>query len=189
MLILELLIFLPTPQSILQDSPQLLYSFEELKLQAMVMLYLIGFLLVCVPPHVPHLQLVPFIYHYHWLSILSPIVNFFVLVLQLSHLEYHVLLLLKSMVLFLIFPMLFIALNIFHLLYYIRWFRSIWTTIYKGWKTFLKANKCLLYVSSSLLCATRLFYISSLKNVFTNSHHSSNSTLKYSICCLVWNIE
>jgi hypothetical protein len=46
-----------------------------------------------------------------------------------------------------------------------------------------------LYPSSSLLCATKFFYISSLNYVCTNSQHSFGSTLESSIYCLVHNIE
>ncbi len=102
----KLPIFLHALQFIILDGPQLLHSFEKLKLQAMVSLYLVGCLLVCAPPPIPHLQLASFVYQYHQLSIMFFVVNFFVIAPQLLHLKYLILLLLNFVIFFHVVPML-----------------------------------------------------------------------------------
>jgi hypothetical protein len=134
----KLLIFLPTFQFVLMYSPQLLYLFEELKFQAMVLLYLIGFPLVCAPPLVPHLQLIPFVYQYHQLLILSPIVKVYVLFLN-----FRIWNIMSSSFEILWFFFLFLLCNStafshLHFVYWILWFQAIWNMIYKGWKSFFE---------------------------------------------------
>ncbi len=91
----KLLIFLHALQFIILDRLQLLHSFEKLKLQAIVSLCLVGCLLMCAPPPIPHLQLASFVYQYHQLSIMFFVVKLFVISPQLLHLKYLILLLLN----------------------------------------------------------------------------------------------
>ncbi len=71
----------------------------------MMLLYLVGCPLVCVPPPVPHLQLVSFVYQYHQLSIIYFVVKLFILDPKPLHLEYPILFLLNFVVFLHVAPM------------------------------------------------------------------------------------
>jgi hypothetical protein len=65
--------------------------------------------------------------------------EFSILILQLPHLEYLVFLL-NFLFLFHFSLCFSTTFNIFHFLYWIKWFWTIWITIYKGWKSFIEST-------------------------------------------------